>query len=80
MEVFQAIIKKNVLWEFYMMCDRCNGTGEIKIPEYEKIFDQEFDRLDKIGSFSPVECEERALDRSGYTIEKCPKCNGTGVS
>lgn len=63
-----------------MKCDKCNGTGIIKMPEDVKIFDQEFNRLDKIGSFSPVECEERALDRSGYTIEKCPKCNGTGVS
>lgn len=39
---------KNVLEEFCMKCDRCNGTGEIKMPKNDEIFDQEFDRLDKI--------------------------------
>lgn len=41
-----------------MMCDRCNGTGEIKMPENDEIFDQEFDRLDKIGSFSEQNVEK----------------------
>lgn len=62
-----------------MKCNECDGTGQQIRPKDDRIFDEEFDRLDRMGSLSPVECRERALERSGSVIEKCPKCNGTGT-
>ena len=62
-----------------MKCGMCNGTGKLKIPKDEQVFDYEFERLDSTGAFALGECREKALEKSGYTIEKCPECNGTGI-
>jgi len=62
-----------------MECGMCNSTGKLKVPKDEHIFEQEFERLDSSGVFSLGECREKALEKSGYTIEKCPQCNGTGI-
>lgn len=62
-----------------MKCNECEGTGQQIRPKNDKAFDEEFDRLDRMGSISPAECRKIALEKSGYTIEKCPKCNGTGA-
>lgn len=62
-----------------MKCGMCKGTGKLKMPKDEQVFDYEFERLDSAGVFSLGECREKALEKSGYTIEKCPECNGTGI-
>lgn len=61
-----------------MKCWVCNGTGKTEIPKNKEEFDREFDRLDAPGTLSMEKCRKRALERAGYTIEKCPNCNGLG--
>lgn len=60
-------------------CFYCEGTGKVKIPKNEKVFDDEFDRLDSTGQFNMHDCREMALRESGYTVEVCQNCKGTGI-
>ena len=61
-----------------MKCWICNGTGKTEIPKNKEKFDKEFDRLDAPGTLTMGECRKLALKSVGYTIEKCPNCNGSG--
>lgn len=59
-------------------CFSCDGTGKKKVPSNEKAFDEAFEYFDSMGSLTLGECRDKALERVGYTLEKCDKCNGTG--
>lgn len=60
-------------------CYWCDGTGKIEVPKDQKAFDEEFDRLDRVGAFNANDCRRMALEESGYTEEVCSHCNGTGI-
>ncbi len=62
-------------------CFLCDGTGEWKKPnnkeEFERLIDIEMDK----GYFVNAQmAREKAYKAVGFTIVKCPECNGTGKS
>lgn len=59
-------------------CWYCEGTGKYKKPLNKEEFDKEFDRLEDLAIFNTFQCREMALEETGYTIEKCQNCHGTG--
>ena len=60
------------------VCYYCNGTGKFKQPINEEAFDIAFDHYDDHGYMTLGETREKALEKVGYTLIQCPKCNGTG--
>lgn len=61
-------------------CFWCEGKGRFRQPNDEKEYSIVFDKYDAQGVFSMGECREKALKEVGYTLIKCPHCNGTGKS
>lgn len=61
-----------------MRCVMCEGTGKFKQPSNENVYNDTFDKYDAMGTFTMGECREKALEKSGFHLIHCPKCNGTG--
>lgn len=62
-------------------CYFCDGTGKWKKPNNEEEFDRLIDiEMDKGYFVNGHMAREKAYIKVGFTIEKCPICNGTGKS
>lgn len=55
------------------VCLECLGTGKIKAPLDEKIYDEAYDKLDDSG-LSPEKIRDLAMEKSGYQWVDCPNC------
>ena len=57
-------------------CEKCFNSGLIRVPleEYQKVYDEEYDRLDAVGSLSCEQCHDAALRRCQYDTFYCPLC------
>lgn len=55
-------------------CIKCDNTGICKMTKDADDFNYWYDKYDDMGTFSLGECYDKAMDKSGYTIEPCPFC------
>lgn len=63
-----------------MKCVHCNGTGKFKKPNDEQKFNDLVEcEVDKAYYVNYAMAEERAYQKVGFTWERCPHCNGTGI-
>ena len=56
-------------------CQYCNGTGKIKVPNDEKMFEYYIELEMNKGYFADYRAaEEKAFEKVGFTVRECPYC------